>query len=52
MTETRLLNIISGEIFENRKDAKERMGHSNFNRALRDGNILFVNNFNPTEILF
>ena len=49
--ETRLLNTLSGEVFENRKDAKERMGHSNFNRALRDGNILFMSNYSPTDIL-
>ena len=49
--ETRLMNIQSREIFENRKDAKERMGHSNFNRALRDGNILFLNTFSPSDIL-
>ena len=50
--ETRLLNIISGETFENRKEAKVRMGHSNFNRALRDGNILFLSNYSPTDILY
>ena len=49
--ETRLMNIQSREIFENRKDAKERMGHSNFNRALRDGNILFLNTYSPSDIL-
>ena len=50
--ETRLLDIRSGEIFENRKDAKKRMGHSNFNRALRDGKILFLSNYSPADILF
>lgn len=49
--ETRLINTLSGEVFENRRDAKERMGHSNFNRALRDGYILFLNNYSPTDIL-
>jgi hypothetical protein len=49
--ETRIMNILSREIFENRKDAKERMGHSKFNRALRDGNILFLNTYSPSDIL-
>ena len=49
--ETRLLNTLSGEVFENRRDAKKRMGHSNFNRALRDGKILFMSNYSPTDIL-
>jgi hypothetical protein len=49
--ETRIMNIQSREIFENRKDAKERMGHSKFNRALRDGNILFLNTYSPSDIL-
>lgn len=49
--ETRLMYIQSREIFENRKDAKERMGHSQFNRALRDGKILFLNTYSPTDIL-
>lgn len=49
--ETRLMNIQSREIFENRKDAKVRMGHSQFNRALRDGNILFLNTHSPSDIL-
>jgi hypothetical protein len=50
--ETRLLDIQSGDIYENRKDAKMRMGHSNYNRALRDRNILFLNNYTPTDIIF
>lgn len=49
--ETRLLNTLSGEVFENRREAKIRMGHSNFNRALRDGKILFMSNYSPTDIL-
>ena len=49
--ETRLMNIQSREIFENRKDAKVRMGHSKFNRDLRDGNILFLNTYSLSDIL-
>ena len=44
--------IQSGVVFENRKDAKSRMGHGKFNRALRDGDIVFLNKYSPTDILF
>ena len=49
--ETRLMNIQSREIYENRRDAKVKMGHGNFNRALRDGNILCLNTYSPSDIL-
>ena len=51
MMETRLMDIQSGDIYMNRRDAKVRMGHSNYNRALREGNILFLSNYSPTDIL-
>ena len=34
--------ILSGEIFENRKEAKLKMGHANYNRALSAGQIEFI----------
>ena len=36
-------NKNTGEIYENRKEAKLKMGHSNFNRALKDGHLTFLN---------
>lgn len=36
-------NKNTGEIYENRKEAKLKMGHSNFNRALKDGHLAFLN---------
>ncbi len=50
--ETRIMNIQSGIVFENRRDAKMKMGHANYNRALREGNIMFLNNYSTTDILF
>ncbi len=32
----------TGQIFQNRKEAKQTMGHSRFNHALRDKEIVFV----------
>lgn len=36
-------NKKTGEIYENRKEAKLKMGHSNFNRALKGGHLTFLN---------
>lgn len=47
-----LINRITGEIYENRKQAKEILGHTNFNRMLKNGEIYFkVKLFNPTDII-
>lgn len=47
-----LINRITGEIYENRKQAKEILGHANFNRMLKNGEIYFkVKLFNPTDII-
>ena len=49
--DTRMMYIPSGEVYNNRKEAKLMMGHANFNRALRyrlmliiDGSDLFEHN--------
>ena len=47
----KMMYLPSGEVYENRKEAKLMMGHANFNRALRnrlmliiDGSDLFEHN--------
>lgn len=35
-------NILTGETFANRKEAKVLMGHSNFNRAVHEHTIIYV----------
>ena len=40
--DTRMMYIPSGEVYNNRKEAKLIMGHANFNRALRNGFMLFI----------
>ena len=40
---TRMMYIPSGEVYNNRKEAKLMMGHANFNRAMRNGFMLFIN---------
>ena len=36
----------TGQTFDNRK-----LGHSNFNHALRDGKIVFITTYSPTDII-
>ena len=49
---TQIKLITTGEIFQNRKEAKLTMGHSNYNRAWRDGEILIITTPSPTDIIY
>ena len=49
---SKIKHIPSGEVFENRKEAKVKMGHGNYNRALKHGEILFLSTYRPTDIIF
>lgn len=49
--ETKLKHIPSGETFENRKEAKLALGHGKFNRAIRDGEIIFIKTYSPLDII-
>ena len=49
---SKIKHIPSGEIYENRKEAKIKMGHSNYNRALKHGEILFLSLYRPTDIIY
>jgi hypothetical protein len=44
-------HVPSGETFENRKEAKVKMGHANYNRALKAGEIMFITTYRPTDII-
>ena len=37
-----IVHQLTGQIFQNRKEAKQTMGHSRFNHALRDKEVVFV----------
>lgn len=37
-----MMYLPSGTVYNNRKEAKMKMGHSRFNKALRDGLMLFI----------
>lgn len=49
---TQIKLITTGEIFQNRKEAKLTMGHGNYNRAWRDGEILIISTPSPTDIIY
>ena len=51
METSRIKHVPSGEVYENRKEAKIKMGHSNFNRALKNGEMLFIKTYRPTDII-
>lgn len=45
MSSTKLIYRPSGKVYKNRKEAKEQMGHSNFNHALKNGEFVFVTTY-------
>jgi hypothetical protein len=49
---TLIKHLPTGMVFESRKDAKVQMGHSAYNKALRNGQILFLTTYSPTDIIF
>ena len=49
---TRIKHLPSGRLYANRKDAKTQMGHSAYNKALHEGQMLFLTTYSPTDIIF
>ncbi|MBR0024620.1 MAG: hypothetical protein IJP59_08430 [Muribaculaceae bacterium] len=41
----------TGKIFSNRKEAKKEIGHSKFNKALKEGRLSFMAIYNPTKVI-
>lgn len=48
---TTIKHVPSGQVFCNRKEAKQQMGHANFNRAVHNNEILVVSTFLPNSII-
>ena len=40
---TKMMSLPSGAVYNNRKEAKLMMGHANYNRALKNRLIMFIN---------
>lgn len=52
MENNKLVNTLNGEIYASRKEAKEKLGHSNFNKMLKKGEVTWqVQVIQPTEII-
>lgn len=49
---TIIKHLPSGKVYENRKDAKIQMGHSAYNKALHEGQMLFLTTYSPIDIIF
>lgn len=49
---TQLKHIPTGMVYANRKDAKLKMGHSNYNKAIRCGHMVLVNTYELCDILY
>lgn len=49
--DTRILHIPSGVVYENRKQAKQQMGHGNYDRALRRHLMLFTSSYGPGDLI-
>jgi hypothetical protein len=50
--ETRILYKPTGAIYQNRKEAKVKMGHGNFNKAVKARMVVFLSQFQPSDIAF
>lgn len=40
--QSKIMYLPSGAEYNNRKEAKLKMGHSRFNKALKDGLMMFI----------
>ena len=41
----------TGETFSNRKEAKIGLGHANYNRALKNGELAFITTYSPSDVI-
>lgn len=48
---TKIKYIPTGKIYSDRKKAKKEIGHSKFNKALRDGLLFFMSTYSPTDVI-
>lgn len=44
-------NIETGETYDNRKQAKLKLGHSNFNRAVKEQKIVLIKVYDACEVV-
>lgn len=49
--DSRIMHIPSGEVYANRKQAKQKMGHGGFDRALHSHQMMFMSTYSPDIII-
>lgn len=49
--DTRMIYLPTGQIFDNRKEAKTLLGHSMFNRAMKSRDLVAIEKINPVTHL-
>lgn len=50
-----LINKITGEIFKDRKEAKDKLGHGQYNRLVRDKQITFhseIDIYSKSDVIY
>lgn len=50
--DTRVKHVPTGKVYANRKEAKQMMGHRRYNRALKDGEMLFGALFKALDVVY
>lgn len=48
---TQVRHIPSGNVFSSRKEAKLLMGHSNYNKAIHNGQMAFITTYRMSDII-
>jgi hypothetical protein len=44
-------NIVTNEVYKDRKEAKTIMGHAAFNKALQNGEVILITTHTSTDII-
>lgn len=51
MYNSTIKHLKTGVVYQNRKEAKQALGHNGYNRALSRGEFLFVKTYSPCDII-
>ena len=51
MENTKIVYLPTGEKFDNRKDAKQRIGHAKYNKAIKNGDMVFITTYDFGSII-
>lgn len=51
MYNSTIKHLKTGVVYQNRKEAKQALGHNGYNKALSRGEFLFVKTYSPCDII-